>query len=176
MEFIKCALFLTIAGLSGFVFGLMLPRNMFLPDKFPLKSFFWENEGKNYEKLYIRKWKNKVPDMSKICKHMVPKSFDIASDSSCLKQLIYETCVAEFIHWLLIVVGFYCTSIWQGTGGVVVSLLWMAGNLPFIFIQRYNRPKIIKTYRKMSKIEDLGKEWLKHDNLKNESKEVESRF
>lgn len=162
-------------GFSGFLFGLILPRNMFFPDRFPLRSFFWELDGKIYEKLYIRKWKNKVPDMSKICKHMVPKSFDIAADSMCLKRLLYETCVAEFIHWLLIVLGFYCTVIWKGDGGMVVSVLWMIGNMPFIIIQRYNRPKIIKTYRKMSEIECSGKEWLKRDSVKNESTKAESR-
>ncbi len=106
--------------------------------------------------------------MSKICKHMVPKTFDIASDSGCLKRLLYETCVAEFIHWLLIIFGFYCKIIWKGNGGTVISIIWMLGNLPFIIIQRYNRPKIMKTYKKMSEIECSGKVWLKRENVKSD--------
>ena len=168
-------MYLALIGFSGFVFGLFIPRCFFFPDRLPLRSFHWESEGRIYEKLYIRKWKNRVPDMSKICKHMVPKSFDIASDSQCLKKLLYETCVAEFIHFLLIVLGFYCTVIWPGVGGIVVSLIWMIGNIPFIIIQRYNRPKISKTFRKMSEIECSGKIWLKRENDNTEIKTVKNR-
>ena len=164
-EFIKCVIYLAVVGFSGFVFGLFLPRDLFSPNKFPFKSFSFENEGKIYEKFHIRKWKNKVPDMSKICKKMVPKTFDLSDDSDCLKKLIFETCVAEFIHSLQIVFGFCCKVIWAGPGGDIMAVIWLLGNLPFIIIQRYNRPKLMRTYKKMTKLECSGKGWLKHENV-----------
>ncbi len=103
--------------------------------------------------------------MSKICKTMVPKTFDISDDSECLKKLLYETCIAEFIHFVIIVFGFYCKVIWKGFGGTFMAVIWMLGNIPFMIIQRYNRPKIIRTYKKMTKIECSGKGWLKHENV-----------
>ncbi len=103
--------------------------------------------------------------MSKVCKKMVPKTFDFSDDSECLKKLVYETCIAEFIHFVQILLGFYCRIIWKGPGGTTMALIWMFGNLPFIMIQRYNRPKMMRTYKKMTKLECYGKGWLKHENV-----------
>lgn len=164
-EFLSCVIYLAVIGFSGFVFGLFLPRDIFTPDKFPFRCFSWECDGKIYEKFHIRKWKTKLPDMSKICKKMVPKTFDLTDDSICLKKLILETCVAELVHFVLIVFGFYCKIIWHGPGGDIMFLIWMLGNIPFIMIQRYNRPKLIRTYKKMTKLECSGKGWLKHENV-----------
>lgn len=65
-----------------------------------------------------------------------------------LPLLIQETCIAEFIHTAEGIAGFYCVTIWPGIGGFVMGLLFMLGNLPFIFIQRYNRPKMLKVMKR----------------------------
>jgi len=165
-DFIQCLIYLSIMSLSIFYIGVFIPRNIFNPEAFPLRAFGWESGGKIYEKLYIRKWKDKVPDMSKINKRLLPKKFDFDSDSSYLLMLLYETCVAEFVHYVLIVLGFFCRLLWTGAGGNIVSIIWALGNVPFIIIQRYNRPKILKTYRKMVKFEGNGKKWIKRENVK----------
>ncbi len=148
-----------IGVLSNFV-GTALPRKWFNPERFPYKSLKIEKVGRIYEKLHIRKWKDKVPDMSKIYKRMVPKKFDIASNSESLMILIRETCVAEFIHDVLIILGLGCMAIWDEAGGVICSLLWFLGNIPFVIIQRYNRPKLLKTYLRLSEYEKNGKKVL----------------
>ena len=59
--------------------------------------------------------------------------------------MIEETCVAEFIHFLLILLGFYALRLWPGTGGAVFTAVYiLLGNLPFLIIQRYNRPRLQK--------------------------------
>lgn len=99
--------------------------------------------------------------MSKIYKRMVPKKFDIASNADTLMILIHETCVAEFVHNSLIILGIVCRLIWDDVGGTVCSFLWSLGNVPFIIIQRYNRPKLYKTYTKLKEYEKNGRGWLK---------------
>ena len=57
--------------------------------------------------------------------------------------MIQETCVAELIHMLLSVTGLACLAIWPGLGGIAVTIVYiLLGNLPFIIIQRYNRPRL----------------------------------
>lgn len=59
--------------------------------------------------------------------------------------MIEETCVAEFTHFVLILLGFYALRLWPGTGGAVVTAIYILfGNLPFLIIQRYNRPRLQK--------------------------------
>ena len=37
--------------------------------------------------------------------------------------------------------------IWPGVGGIVAALVYIfVGNLPFVIIQRYNRPRLQKLY------------------------------
>ena len=63
--------------------------------------------------------------------------------------MIQETCIAEWIHELLILIGFGCVFLWKGIGGWIVSLLYALGNLPYIIIQRYNRPKFIGLLKRL---------------------------
>ena len=38
-----------------------------------------------------------------------------------------------------------CLRLWPGWGGVLVWAVWfLLGNLPFILIQRYNRPRLLR--------------------------------
>ena len=58
-------------------------------------------------------------------------------------SLVQETCVAEFTHFVLILLGFYALRLWPGTGGAIVTAIYILfGNLPFLIIQRYNRPRL----------------------------------
>ena len=66
-----------------------------------------------------------------------------AETFSDLPRMIQETCVAEMIHVLLSLTGLGCLVIWPGIGGVLVTAVYiLLGNLPFILIQRYNRPRL----------------------------------
>lgn len=82
--------------------------------------------------------------MSRIfSKLMPPKKFDF-NGFARLPRMIQETCVAELIHGLLCISGLYCMEIWHGVGGKVIAVLYFLGNLPFVFVQRYNRPRLLR--------------------------------
>lgn len=51
-------------------------------------------------------------------------------------------------HFISILAGFICPIIWKSLGGVIISLVYMIINIPFIIIQRYNRPRLIEVYDK----------------------------
>ena len=121
------------------------------------KTFKFENGGKIYDKLNIRKWKDELIDMSKIMKIILPKQLPLSSNSGDVYSLVKETCVAEAIHWILCVVSIGNIWIWKSIEGVLIWILCILGNLPFIFVQRYNRPHLLIICEKMIKREKLRK-------------------
>ena len=121
MGFLRCCVYYGILAVVSFFIGRLLPKSWFHGDKFPYRCASWE--AKLFRFLRVHEWQDKVPDMSKI----------------------EETCVAEFTHFVLILLGFYALRLWPGTGGAVVTAIYILfGNLPFLIIQRYNRPRLQK--------------------------------
>lgn len=153
MRFLKCLIYLALVGLLAFLVGRVLPKKWFKHDSVWFKSQPFELEGKFYDRFYIRKWKDFMPDMSKILPFMMPsKSLKTGRQRPEDVELnLQETCIAEVIHNILAIVGFGCVLIWPGVGGVVMSLLCLLGNIPFVMIQRYNRPRFAKIYDRLKR-------------------------
>ena len=142
MALARSIIFVMLLGILSHFVGELLPRKWFHDQKWPFKSFSWEKDGKIYEKLKIRQWKDKVPDMSKYMRRMVPKRLTKGADSGQMGILIKETCVAEFIHCLLCIFSVGVYFIWKNITGVFLTALCVLCNIPFILIQRYNRPHL----------------------------------
>lgn len=144
MNLFFCALYVAFIGIVSNPLGNLLPRRWFDSDKFPYRSFAWEREGKFYERLHIRAWKDLLPDMSKIVPGMVRKEVSARPTAEGLDRLVRETCVAEAVHGVLILLSLAVLKIWEGPGGWICYALCLLGNLPFILIQRYNRPRLVR--------------------------------
>lgn len=152
---LRCFVYLALVGIASFILGRILPKKWFNSDAFPYKSFKFENEGKIYNKFHIRNWQKKLPDMSRLFPKLMPekKFADRERDVEKLPLMIQETCVAEFIHWLLFILGFGCVFLWKGAWGWIVAVVYnLVGNVPFIIIQRYNRPRLKKTLKMAERI------------------------
>lgn len=150
MELLKCVLYIAAIGMVSNLVGTALPRSWFNPERFPYRTFSWEQGGKVYEKLGIREWKDKLPDMSKFMQNMYRKEVNIRPNAENLDRLIQETCVAELIHDILIVLSLGVVKIWRGNWGWFLWGLCLLGNVPFILIQRFNRPRLQKTLRRLT--------------------------
>jgi len=128
------------------VVGRVYPRRWIKENSFPFKPLKIERNGKIYDKLKIKKWKLKLPDASlffhKIFKKIPTKRLE-GNKKEKIAVLIKESCVAEMTHFVALVLGFFCIKIWKNMGGWIVSIVFMILNLPFILIQRYNRPRFI---------------------------------
>lgn len=149
MKLLYCAVYIAVLGLFVGWAGAALPRSWFDPDKFPYRCCKWENSGKFYEKLGIRLWKDRVPDISRRSGRMLRKQITGRPTAESLEALIRETCVAEAAHWLLLIPSLAVLAIWPGPGGWIVYLLCVLGNLPFVAIQRYNRPRLVKMQHRL---------------------------
>ena len=118
--------YIALIGILAHILGEALPRKWFHWDRFPYRTFSWEREGRVYEAMGIRRWKDRLPD----------KSID------GLVRFLQETCVAELVHWCLLLLSFPLYSYVPTGFGAAVTVLYALSNLPFIFIQRYNRPRL----------------------------------
>ncbi|MCI2058355.1 MAG: glycosyl-4,4'-diaponeurosporenoate acyltransferase [Oscillibacter sp.] len=151
-KFLSNLLYLIFLGIVSHVIGEAVPRRWVHPDRFPYRPMSWEEQGRIYDRLHIRAWKDRVPDMSRVLRGMTPKRLLPSGGTVQTDQLIRETCVAETTHVLLIPAGLVCLFQWPGAGGTVLFLLWSLGNLPFILIQRYNRPRLIALSGRLSAV------------------------
>ena len=133
-----------IAGVATLFLGIPVPRHIFKWDRFPFRLYAFEKDGAIYRKVLVHKWKDIVPDASKVISKMTKKRISKNVDAGSIERLVQETCVAEIVHWILIVLTpVYSIGI-PVKYGILLSILYALGNLVFIVIQRYNRPRFIK--------------------------------
>ena len=129
-----------------------------IPDEFLEKkqNWFqlapWEEKGIFWQKwLHIRSWKDVLPDSTLFFN----QNYDLSRLSSVKKEeinrFLIETRRAELTHWLSILpAGFF--FMWNPPWAGWINLLYAVGvNLPFILIQRYNRPRLEKLFRRIKK-------------------------
>lgn len=97
VQFLWCLVYVALLGVLSHVIGEALPRGWFLYDAAPFKPYAWERCGKAYEKLGIRRWKDHMPDMSRVMRDMTPKRLSWGDSAEQIQRLVAETCVAEMI-------------------------------------------------------------------------------
>lgn len=136
------AYFAVIGVLSNLI-GEKLPRRWFRPDAFFFRLRKWERGGKIYRAVEVHRWKDHVPDMSKINRKMVPKRIGKVAKSAQVHRLVIETCVAEATHTVLCLLGVAVIFFWDSFVGVLFAGCYILANIPFILIQRYNRPMLM---------------------------------
>ncbi len=146
-------IYIIVMGQVGFFFGLSLPRDLFDENKFPYRLFDGEKNGTFYERLKVKKWKSRVPDMSTLTKRIFPKRIQGGITSKDVDRLVKESCVAELVHYIMCFFAIGIYNIWQGNMGVILAILYALGNLPYAMIQRYNRPHFIALRDKLKKRE-----------------------
>lgn len=129
-------------GIAGGIIGELLPRRWFRWECRPWRAYDWEKNGKVYEKLGIRRWKDKVPDKSRWGGHEYAKTIRGQNDAENAIRLLQETCVAELVHWVLMLLTPLVFRFAHGPMAVLVVVLYGLSHIPCIIIQRYNRPRL----------------------------------
>ena len=103
-------------------------------------------EKKFYEKLKIRKWKDKIPEIGHFTGFRKNKIADPKS-VEYLDRFLLEACYGELGHFLSIFLGFLLllffplTPLWWAIS-VPVAIINGLLNLPSLFILRYNSYKL----------------------------------
>ncbi|MDO4740037.1 MAG: hypothetical protein Q4A66_05155 [Eubacteriales bacterium] len=144
MGFRRCFRYLLLLSIIVFPIGVALPRRWFRGDQALFLCRPFEQGGRIYERLRIQRWKSRLPDMSKCFPRLLPPKQLALRSKEQVQLLVQESCVAELVHGWLCLSGLYCLSLWEGLGGLCMFLANCAANLPFILVQRYNRPRFAR--------------------------------
>ncbi|MEA4889998.1 MAG: hypothetical protein VB070_11100 [Clostridiaceae bacterium] len=122
---------------------MLLPRRWINPDSPYYKSWRWEQDGAVYQKYFnIRRWKDKLPAVNSL-NNFSKKSLKNASPEY-LRQFMIETCRGES-HHVRSIIETLLFAIWNPPLlFCVILILSYFGHMPFIIIQRYNRPRLRK--------------------------------
>jgi len=109
----------------------------------------WESGGQIYEHFFgVKRWKSKLPDISDFMKWRFNKKHLAQRGSGYLYVFLAESCKSEFTHWMIIcstLLFRFWSNFWST---LVIFLLAAILNLPYIIIQRYNRPRLIRLLSK----------------------------
>lgn len=100
-------------------------------------------EMKFYQKLKVKKWKNKMPTYDE-------DTFDVSKHS--WEEIIQATCQSELVHETNVILSFLpiVASVWFGAFEVffITSVMGACFDLSFVFMQRFNRTRILRAKRK----------------------------
>ena len=139
--------------------GLTATLCQFLPEKFAdhKKKLFTVSakEKKFYEKLQIRKWKDKVPEIAGFTGFHKNKIADPKS-VEYIERFLLETCYGELVHIIscfssyIILLMFPLWELWFAVA-IPVATVSMLLNLPSLFILRYNSYKLEVLFNSMLK-------------------------
>ena len=128
------------------VICMNLSTSFFNPKKQMYTTRNWEKNGSFYiNVLKIKKWKDKLPQF------VAKKGFSKRSlksltriNNEYIERFIVETCRAEWNHFMCSMYWVISFCINSTLYAILFSLIPILVNLPFLFIQRFNRIRLLK--------------------------------
>jgi glycosyl-4,4'-diaponeurosporenoate acyltransferase len=103
-----------------------------------------ERDGRVYERLRIRRWKHRMPELGDAFRGGVSKRALPSGASADLRRLVAETRRAELVHWAIpAVVPVF--ALWNPAGLMAAMVAYaVVANLPCLVVQRYNRGRLLR--------------------------------
>ena len=131
MGIVNCVLYIGILGILAYPLGRIISKHDPDPDGFLFRERPWELGGKIYEKLHIKSWQARVPDVSQVLHRWMPqKKLKVGVTPETVRTMIRETCTAEAVHNLLNLAGLWLLGL-------------QADRILFVkLVQRYNRHRL----------------------------------
>lgn len=122
----------------------IISRNKNFLNSFWFRECNWEKHF--YDFIKVKQWKTRVGTYDK-------KLF--AGKNLSKEKLVMTITQSELVHEIVFLLSF-CPIYLAKTFGhtpllVVLCIIFAAANLPFIFIQRYNRPRVMKMQERKPK-------------------------
>lgn len=125
--------------------AMKIPDQWFKQHQHLFRTWKWERKGQIWNDIFqIRKWKKKLPDASLLIKAAFSKKSLQGATTASFKKFIIETQRGELTHWLSMLPAplfFIWNPKWAG---MLILIYAFFSNVPFILVQRYNRPRLIR--------------------------------
>jgi glycosyl-4,4'-diaponeurosporenoate acyltransferase len=104
----------------------------------------WEDCGRVYERLAIRRWKDRLPELGAVFRGGVSKRSLPSRESADLARFAAETRRAEIVHWAIPAVT-PLFALWNPAWLVAAMAVYaVTANLPCLIVQRYNRGRLLR--------------------------------
>lgn len=108
-----------------------------------------------FRKIGLPKWKDRLPQFNP---EFDKRHLKFGRDTAYLDRFLFITCRAEVIHYVIGVLGwlslFFCLLSANRTAWLiryaVIALVIQLANLPFAWIQRYNRKRLLRVRKRLS--------------------------
>lgn len=121
-----------------------MPDRFYSRDSWLLREREWEKRGEFYQRVFrVKLWKKLLPELSDIVKSVFPKKRIKEYTREYLQKYIFESCKSEVTHWCIILSALLFFLWSEFEPAMMILLLAIILNLPYIIIQRYNRPRIM---------------------------------
>ena len=119
-----------------------LPLARLNRDTWLLRERRFESSGSFYERLHVRRWKDRLPEAGALFPGGLSKRHIAGRDRATLERFIAETRRAEYGHWAAMACG-PLFMFWNPPLVAAAMVAYGVGvNMPFIVIQRYNRQRV----------------------------------
>lgn len=126
-----------------------IPNRHFYYKKWMFRERRWENGGHIYEHLFgVKRWKAKLPDISDFIRWRFNKKHLTEIGTHYISEFLRESCKSEFTHWMIIF-STLTFNLWSDFFSTLPIFIFASIlNLPYIIIQRYNRPRLIRLLKR----------------------------
>ncbi len=104
----------------------------------------WERGGRVYERLGIRRWKDRLPEFGAVFRGGASKRSLPSRDTPHLTRFAAETRRAEIVHWAIPLVT-PLFALWNPARLVgAMAAYAVVANAPCLIVQRYNRGRLLR--------------------------------
>lgn len=152
-RFTDVSLFISLAITSGtiayhFCIRLIIGQlfNIIMKNKADYTKKWYQVSGaeqKLYKKLKVKKWKEKMPTYDKDIFDVSKHSWDEIAQAMCQSELVHEVNILFSFVPIIAAVRFGAFAVF-----LITSVMGAAFDLMFVFMQRYNRPRVLKMIRR----------------------------
>lgn len=116
-----------------------------------------KKERKFLDKLKIKAWKDKIPEMGRFLCDFDKTKVQENPTSEYLLKFLDETVVAEIMHFMSIFAGFLLLLIPIANAQISILFVVLVNALlqiPPVLVQRYNRPKLMAYFARLKRKEN----------------------
>ena len=123
------------------------PVAVFAGDSWLYRLRRFEDGGRLYERLRIKRWKDRLPEAGALFTGGFSKRSVRTRDRDVLERFVIETRRAEWTHWT-IMLATPVFVVWNWWWVVLLMVVYaLAANLPCLLVQRYNRARLARLLR-----------------------------
>jgi glycosyl-4,4'-diaponeurosporenoate acyltransferase len=114
----------------------------------------WERGGRVYERLGIRRWKDRLPEFGAVFRGGSSKRSLPSRDTPHLTRFAAETRRAEIVHWAIPLVT-PLFALWNPAWLVgAMAAYAVVANAPCLIVQRYNRGRLLRVLTRRHRTSD----------------------